>query len=197
MMRSRLILAATLPLALLGCDDDKSAQPAAPVSRFEAIQATKKASDIEAFCDVHFTEQQAAARTATGAHASLPPSDHWRWVNVWATWCHPCVEEIPRIAGWAKKLVSSGTKVELKFLSVDADQNAIPPFVATHPEVNGTEKLGSPAELPTLVQELGLDPGAAIPIHAFYDPSGKLRCVRTGSVTDDHYSLVERVLHGE
>ncbi len=42
------------------------------------------------------------------------------YVDVWATWCGPCVEEIP----YAKKLHSAFQKDEVIFLNVSVDKNA-------------------------------------------------------------------------
>ena len=44
--------------------------------------------------------------------------------------------------------------------------------------------------------DLGLDRGAAIPIHVFVDPQQRVRCVRVGAVSEPDYKTVEHLLQG-
>jgi thiol-disulfide isomerase/thioredoxin len=50
-------------------------------------------------------------------------------LNFWATWCPPCVEEVPSLVELQKKL---GDKVTILAVSEDADQNAVNQFVRDH-----------------------------------------------------------------
>ena len=50
-------------------------------------------------------------------------------LNFWATWCPPCVEEMPSLVELQKKL---GDKVTVLAVSEDADQNAVNQFVRDH-----------------------------------------------------------------
>jgi len=50
-------------------------------------------------------------------------------LNFWATWCPPCVEEMPSLVEMQKQL---GDKVTVIAVAEDADQNAVNQFVRDH-----------------------------------------------------------------
>ncbi len=50
-------------------------------------------------------------------------------LNFWATWCPPCVEEMPSLVELQKKL---GDKVIILAVSEDEDENAVKQFVRDH-----------------------------------------------------------------
>jgi thiol-disulfide isomerase/thioredoxin len=119
------------------------------------------------------------------------PSAHWRWVNVWATWCKPCVEEIPRLERWAAR--HAGT-VDLVLVSADSSDAEIAKFRSAHPGLPATARVADPDGLPTWLPTIGLDAGATIPIHILVDPSGRTRCVRAGGVGDDDLVAADALL---
>jgi cytochrome c biogenesis protein CcmG/thiol:disulfide interchange protein DsbE len=51
-------------------------------------------------------------------------------LNFWATWCPPCVEEIPSLVGMSQKMKAKG--VTVLGVSVDADDEAYRKFVKDH-----------------------------------------------------------------
>jgi peroxiredoxin len=51
-------------------------------------------------------------------------------LNFWATWCAPCVEEIPSLVAMSQKMKSKG--VTVLGVSVDADEDAYQKFVKDH-----------------------------------------------------------------
>ena len=51
-------------------------------------------------------------------------------LNFWATWCPPCVEEMPSLQRLQDLLEDDGLKVVA--VSVDERYSDIPPFVAEH-----------------------------------------------------------------
>ncbi len=51
-------------------------------------------------------------------------------LNFWATWCPPCVEEIPSLVTMSQRLKSKG--VTVLGVSVDADADAYKKFVKDH-----------------------------------------------------------------
>jgi cytochrome c biogenesis protein CcmG/thiol:disulfide interchange protein DsbE len=51
-------------------------------------------------------------------------------LNFWATWCPPCIEEMPSLVQMQQKMKGKG--VEVLAISVDADQSAYKDFLKQH-----------------------------------------------------------------
>lgn len=51
-------------------------------------------------------------------------------LNFWATWCAPCVEEVPSLVEMQRRMKSKGVAVIA--VSVDADPNAYKQFIQDH-----------------------------------------------------------------
>jgi thiol-disulfide isomerase/thioredoxin len=67
------------------------------------------------------------------------PSDTLHIYNFWATWCKPCVEELPYLSALKRKL--NGVHIELILVSLDFKshyQSRVIPFVHKH---NITERV--------------------------------------------------------
>jgi thiol-disulfide isomerase/thioredoxin len=180
-------------LLCLACDDGAAPASAAPPRRFEAVtaKAAPPAADpLEGFCDV--SGEAAGARDFSIPETEPPsaPIAGDAWINLWATWCKPCLEELPRLVSWQKALAAQGTHVELRFVSADADAETLSSFREAHPELPTSARLVAVESAAAYVQALGLDAGAGLPVHAFVH-AGKLGCVRSGAVLDDHRALVD------
>jgi thiol-disulfide isomerase/thioredoxin len=193
-MRSAPTLLLLLSCALCACDEPGtgSAVPA-PTSRVEAVAAKQGGDLLKEFCDVHAEPGQGKPfhfpAVESGAPAA-PAQNEFLWLNLWATWCKPCVDEMPRLASWQKELAGKGKTLDLRFVSVDEDAQAIGTFRSAHPGMPDTLHLADPAALAPLVAELGLDSGAGLPIHVFVEKGGRIRCVRAGAVLDSHYDTI-------
>jgi len=114
--------------------------------------------------------------------------DSWKWVNIWASWCKPCKEEMPMLAEFFAK---NSKKVELIFLSVDDDERELNSYMAK----DGRALEGSflwveePNEREAFYRLLGLKEAPALPVHVVLDPTNQVRCVRLGTI--DSKSLEE------
>jgi thiol-disulfide isomerase/thioredoxin len=190
----------TLPVACLACALACDGEPPAPppaASRVEAVKASGPDDDaIAGFCDVHHAAGAGPAFALPALHASTPaPSaDGARWLNVWATWCKPCVEELPMLQRWAPRLAGAGGAASIQFLNVDAEPDAVASFRAEHEGVPDSMRLAEPDGLTAWLATLGLDPGAGLPVHVFIGDDERIRCVRAGAVTDDHFALASALL---
>lgn len=182
---------------LLACSGE--APPAAPPpSRFDAVSAApKKDTSLDELCESHPTA--AEAKTFTLPTIDGPPMAKgagWTWVNLWATWCEPCVEEMPMLLEWQARLAKDGVDVALQFLSVDAKAEDITKWRQSHPKTPPSMRLAQMADLGPWLTTIGLDASAVIPVHLFVDPDQKIRCVRMGAVSEPEYDAVKKVLQG-
>lgn len=185
-------LALAVPLAVAACSSKK--EP--PQSRVDTTKVAEKKVDTAAFCDVQFPGTTGPLFTVPKLVGGDVPTSTgtWRWINVWATWCQPCVEEMPRLASWREKLGAAGRRYELAFVSVDEDEADLVDFRKEHPGTPASPRLAEPAKQADWYVSLGLDGGAPVPIHIFVEPNGHVRCARAGSVRERDYAVVEKLL---
>lgn len=118
----------------------------------------------------------AAAWTLDAGDRTLHLSDYkvkWVLVNFWATWCPPCLEEIPAL----ERLHSSG-KIEVVGIAVSYEKKKeVLDFAKSHgityPLVLGNED--------TAAKFGGLD---SLPTSFLYSPDGKLVGAHQGPLTE-------------
>lgn len=184
-------------LAALAACESKTDKPIEPASRTNGAKVNVgQAASTEAFCDRHVTDDRGAAfrwpDLAPGSAAPAPPTT-WRWVNVWATWCKPCIEEMPRLLAWRDKLAAAGKQLDLSFVSVDDDAADVEAFRKAHPDTPPSVRVAGADKRAAWLKSIGLDDGA-IPIHLFVSPANRLRCARAGGIRDKDYAVVEKLL---
>ncbi len=184
--------------ALAAACDKTDAPGGPPPSRTNGakVGAGQKAS-TEAFCDFHKTDDSGPLLQVPPVgevKAKLAPAGSWTWLNIWATWCHPCVDEMPMIAAWRDKLAGAGKKVELSFVSIDESDADLATFKKEHANAPLSARLADSKSQSTWFSQLGLDANPTIPIHVFASPTGHIRCARAGSVTEKDYAAIEKLL---
>jgi thiol-disulfide isomerase/thioredoxin len=179
--------------ATLACDEGPKG--ALQPGRVVAVSQAKQQINESELCDV----LKPADRAPSFAYPALrtapkPPGGGHRWINVWATWCPPCIEELPLLGRFRDSLRKAGADVELVLLSVDQTPEAVEKFAAQHPEVRGSLQIKDSTGLEPWLGKVGLDSGATLPIHLFVDPRGKVRCARTGALRESDLGAVKKLL---
>ncbi len=125
---------------------------------------------------------------------ATPAKGTWRWINVWATWCKPCIEEMPQLVKWHKDLTAKGSRFDLVFVSVDDSDDLVTKFRESHPDAPDSLRFADPDALPKWLGAIGLGEQAPIPVHVFVDPDDKVRCVRAGGVKEKDLPAVRAIL---
>jgi len=187
-----------LSALLLGCPDDKPATP--PPSRFAGVASNAVAPSK--LCDRTWPATGSGARPfrlpptrPVEVAPASEPGKGWRWVNVWATWCAPCVEEMALLGKWKSALEKDGVALSFEMLSIDetAAEPALKTWVGRLP--GALSWVQSPEDVPPWLESaVGVSSDAAIPIHIVVDPSGAQRCVRVGALHAQDYGAVRAML---
>ena len=185
----------SIVIALAGCEGTPGGEAAPGRANVAKVSASTGAS-TEAFCDVHFAADKGPAFVLPAlVDGTLPPTTTgWRWINVWATWCKPCVEEMPRLVGWRDKLAASGKPFELAFVSVDENATDIAAYRKEHPQAPTSPRLAETAKQADWFTAVGLDANAPIPVHIFVGPEGHVRCARVGGIRERDYAAIAKLL---
>jgi thiol-disulfide isomerase/thioredoxin len=186
--------------AATGCEregDKKQARPSG--ERVDAVKGGAKKQNVTAaeFCDARAESAAASPQLGMPALAGgkpAPGKGSWRWINVWATWCKPCIEEMPDLARWHDDLAGQGVKFDLVFVSVDDSDDLVTKFRERHPGTPESLRFAQPDALPTWLEAIGLGGSAPIPVHVFVDPDDRVRCVRAGGVKEKDLPAVRSVL---
>lgn len=182
-------LLATFP----GCGDGAASAPPAAEPRVNAVMANTKKSSFDDLCDL--APDPAKPFTWPELAETAPPSAAtFRWVNVWATWCKPCVEELPLLARTFADWKKQGQEVELTLVSVDADAQAAKDFIAERSGSPPTLQLKDATKAGAWLEQVGLASGASIPVHTVLDARGNLVCARAGGVSAAHLERFRHVM---
>ena len=167
----------------------------APQTRYQAVKAAPAVKGApDQWCDLEFA-------AGTGARLELPPAtparkpvrpmlaQSWVWLNLWATWCKPCLREMPVLLGWRDRLRQEGVALDVWFLSLDEDAAELATFLAAHPEVAPAPSLrvSSPDGFKKWASTYLFDAAAQIPVHLLAAPGGRIRCIHNGSLNEADY----------
>jgi thiol-disulfide isomerase/thioredoxin len=210
-----------------GCDDKKVAPQIAPQARSQGVQATGPApvaspssaavapasapleKERPVLCahqlgkpakDVPKAPVARAGQSALLGEKLPAGPGHWTWINLWAAWCVPCREEIPRLKSWEAKTAGERVPLKVAFISIDDDGRQLETFLAAQPAtgLNATYWLRDGAERVAWLKEAGLEGGdPELPEHLLVDPTGKVRCKQRGAIEDADFAEVLKILRGE
>lgn len=165
-----LIVPVLLALALAACDKPKPAEP-----QGGTVAATTESMGV---VDVSHVGKAAPAKPFLGPDDKAATLASFRGkpllVNLWATWCGPCVREMPTLDALAAR---DAAKFQTIVVSQDvAGRRAVTPFFAKEGLKNLQPYLDKEG---VLGSETGTD---TLPTTIFYDAQGKEMWRVTGSM---------------
>ncbi|MGI3003771.1 TlpA family protein disulfide reductase [Shewanella carassii] len=121
-----------------------------------------------------FVEMQYARKVADVTFADLQGNpktlDEYKGrvvlLNLWASWCPPCIREMPTLAKLRNKL--QGSNIQIVPLSIDEDPAAVAPFLAKHELKLDNTWIDSKKEIEKIM------PANVVPATYVFDPNGNL-----------------------
>ena len=163
-----LSLTCALVLVLAGCDR-QSDTPAQPQENSAAQNGSESGEALTGTIDRSFAGTVAPAAALTdpsGATLTLAQlKGKPALVNLWATWCVPCVTEMPLLDALAGEL---GETVQVITISEDlTGAEAVEPFFAEKKFARLPKWMDTKNELPVAFG------GASLPLTVLYDAEGK------------------------
>ena len=205
----RFVGATLLALATTACSGGgggDTAKPAAveeKISRTDSVKAVPKAVNTHSaqpgasFCEKLYAPGEKPfkappERPLKGKAADPPDASAWTYVNLWATWCKPCNEEMGLFGRWKDALSKDGIPLNVELWSIDAEADGDKLKARVADGMPGiVHWIASDEAFQGFLEFLGLDKTAAIPIHVILDPNRNVRCVRVGAIHPEDFAQVK------
>ena len=186
-------------LVLSGCDEKPASTP--PPSRFAAVKKSTAAA-AKAFCDQSYPASGEGTKryvpAALRPFGEMPAkATGWTWVNVWATWCKPCVEEMGMLNRWHEALEREKLPVAFELLSIDEAEAESALQSWSKKNLPGPiHWVKSQDDFGRFLDAISVERNASIPIHVLVDPKGMVRCVRVGAINEQNYGAIRDLVSG-
>lgn len=107
-------------------------------------------------------------------------------LDIWASWCAPCKEELPLLDDMAARLKDQG--IEFMAVSIDEDKAAAEAFLSARPKWTLTVAHDPQGKLPDLLQP------PKMPTSYLIDRQGILRYINAGFDRADAKKIEDRLL---
>ena len=119
----------------------------------------------------------------------------WTWINLWAAWCGPCKEELPRLLQWQDKL---GANVTFQFVSLDDDERQLIKYLESQPARGLRTSFWLPEgkTRDAWLSALKIDTTPELPVQILVNPHGRVHCVIAGAVEDGDFARVSNIVTG-
>ena len=206
----KICISLSLALSLGACGPKKKSSAKQPIGRTAAVALktdTGAVNDKSGFCEKTYPASGQGARAFNWPTLRPLPGEksaqtgkltgRWTWINLWATWCEPCMDEMGLLQRWTTSLESEGQPIQLELLSIDAPKDASKLQAVLDRGLPGPVRwLANPELFDAFLEHLGVGRGAASPIHALVDPKGQLRCVRVGAISALDFAAVKGIFQG-
>ncbi len=95
-------------------------------------------------------------------------------VDFWATWCEPCVEQLPHTLALGDKLRERGLAIVTVSCDEVKDSTQVAAFLTSKNASGATNLISQFGGSPKTMEELEIASGA-VPFYKLYDRSGRLR----------------------
>lgn len=170
-------------------------------ARYQAVKAAVEPASR--WCETSFTSDAPRlslpplAPPTSGRSQPTMSAGKRTWVNLWATWCQPCLREIPLLLKWQDELRKDGVDVDVLLLSIDEEGPALDKFLGERKDLRSAKvaRATNQSDYQQWVKAFVKDPSTPIPIHLLASADGKVRCVRNGSIREGDYAAARAVLH--
>jgi thiol-disulfide isomerase/thioredoxin len=126
----------------------------------------------------------------------IPRPGRFTWINLWATWCAPCVREMPYLVRIRDRLRGDGVPFDLIFVSVDDSDEIVQQYLSQNPAMAAVPmaRVASSDDLDAWLPRYGLDTATSIPVQVLAGPDRAVRCVRAGSMAEGDYTVVRALI---
>jgi thiol-disulfide isomerase/thioredoxin len=130
---------------------------------------------------------------------AIPIGGSLTWINLWAAWCVPCKEEMPRLRSFASRLAQTGQAMNLVFVSLDDDDRQLESFLQGEPTsgMRSTYWLREGGEREQWLSQAGLSKDPQLPAHVIVDRRGKIRCIIGGAIEDEDFAEVRALVSNQ